>query len=133
MTLTLGQWIFAGIIALVTIGIIAYQCVEGEDGKTVIITTIIGLVIEALFVGFLSWYNANTAEGVRHYKDYVSNMENGLNRSIDIYAEDGRQIYHYDGKIDIEDNDGYILFEDEDHKRHIIYYGALDTVIIEEK
>jgi len=104
-----------------------------DEFKGAIIALIIGIIIEVLFIGFLSWYNANTAAGVRNYKDYVSNMENGLNRSVDIYAEDGRQIYHYDGKIDIEDNDGYILFEDENHKRHIIYYGALDTVIIEEK
>lgn len=133
MTLTLGQWVFAGIIALVTIGIIWNAWSQGEDLKTTMIILIVGLVVEAIFIGFLSWYNTSTAGGARNYKDYVSNIENGLNRSVDIYAEDGRQIYHYDGKIDIEDNDGYILFEDEDHKRHIIYYGALDTVIIEEK
>lgn len=132
MTLTLGQWIVAGIIAIGVICIVGYLMYD-EEFKSAIIVLLIGLIIEALFVGFLSWYNTKTAGGVRHYKDYVSNMENGLNRSIDIYAEDGRQIYHYDGKIDIEDNNGYILFEDEDHKRHIIYYGALDTVIIEEK
>lgn len=132
MTLTLGQWIVAGIIAIGIICIVGYLMYD-EEFKSAIIVLLIGLIIEALFVGFLSWYNTKTAGGVRHYKDYVSNMENGLNRSIDIYAEDGRQIYHYDGKIDIEDNNGYILFEDEDHKRHIIYYGALDTVIIEEK
>ena len=132
MTLTLGQWITAGIIAIAIIIVVGFLMYDDEF-KGAIIALIIGIIIEALFIGFLSWYNANTAAGVRHYKDYVSNMENGLNRSIDIYAEDGRQIYHYDGKIDIEDNDGYILFEDENHKRHIIYYGALDTVIIEEK
>jgi hypothetical protein len=132
MTLTLGQWIFAGIIAIAVIIVVGFLMYDDEF-KGAIIALIIGILIEALFIGFFSWYNANTADGVRHYKDYVSNMENGLNRSVDIYAEDGRQIYHYDGKIDIEDNDGYILFEDENHKRHIIYYGALDTVIIEEK
>lgn len=132
MTLTLGQWIFAGIIVIATIIIVGYL-VYDEEFKSAFIAFLIGLIIEALFIGFFSWYNANTAAGVRNYKDYVSNMENGLNRSVDIYAEDGRQIYHYDGKIDIEDNNGYILFEDENHKRHIIYYGALDTVIIEEK
>ena len=132
MTLTLGQWIFAGIIAIAVIIVVGFLMYDDEF-KGAIIALIIGIILEALFIGFLSWYNTSTAGGVRHYKDYVSNMENGLNRSVDIYAEDGRQIYHYDGKIDIEDNDGYILFEDEDHKRHIIYYGALDTVIIEEK
>lgn len=132
MTLTLGQWIFAGIIAIAVIIVVGFLMYDDEF-KAAIIALIIGILIEALFIGFLSWYNTKTAGGVRHYKDYVSNMENGLNRSVDIYAEDGRQIYHYDGKIDIEDNNGYILFEDEDHKRHIIYYGALDTVIIEEK
>jgi len=132
MTLTLGQWIFAGIIIIGVI--VAVIClVWAEEFKPAIITLIIGTIIIAIYLGGLSWYNTNTAGGARNYKDYVSNIENGLNRSVDIYAEDGRQIYHYDGKIDIEDNDGYILFEDENNKRHIIYYGALDTVIIEEK
>ena len=132
MVLTLGQWITTGIIAIAVIILVGFLIYD-DAFKSAMIALIIGLIIEALFIGFLSWYNTKTAGGVRHYKDYVSDIENGLNRSIDIYAEDGRQIYHYDGKIDIEDNNGYILFEDEDHKRHIIYYGALDTVIIEEK
>ena len=81
----------------------------------------------------VSWYNTHTAQGARNMKDYKSNLNNGLERTVEIYAEDGRQIYHYEGKVDIEDNENYILFEDEQGKRHIIYYGALDTVIIEEK
>jgi len=132
MVLTLGQWIFVGIMAVVAVCLIGYFCYQDEP-RPAVLTFILALVIIVVFIIFNSWYNTSTANGARNYKDYKSNIENGLDRSVDIYAEDGRQIYHYDGKIDIEDNNGYILFEDENHKRHIIYYGALDTVIIEEK
>ena len=64
-------------------------------------------------------------------------MEGGLNREITITAEDGRLIYHYEGKVDIETrhdgNANYILFEGKDGLRRIIYYGIQDTVLIEEK
>ena len=78
------------------------------------------------------WYCGSTAEGIRAMKDQQSNFDNGLNREIIITAEDGREIFSYKGKCDIEHNDGYILFETEDNKRMMIYYGVTDTIIIKE-
>ena len=70
-------------------------------------------------------------------KDFHSNMENGIEREITITAEDGREIFHYEGKCDIEtshaNSENYILFESEEGKRYIIYYGVQDTVLIVEK
>ena len=87
-----------------------------------------------LMVG-LSWYNTSTASGIRAYTDFESNMDNGIDREITITAEDGREIFHYEGKVDIESNhqDNYIKFEGEDGKRYIIYYGIQDTITIIEK
>ena len=58
-----------------------------------------------------------------------------LEREIIITAEDGREIFRYEGKIDIDNNhaDNYIKFDDENGKRYLIYYGIQDTVTIIEK
>ena len=49
-------------------------------------------------------------------------------------AADGREIFHYKGRCDIESDhaDNYILFEDENGLRRMIYYGITDTVLIME-
>jgi hypothetical protein len=137
MALTIGNWIFIAIVFIIGAGIAAI-CIFAEDipglGFGILITTIVLCVI--LMVG-LSWWHNNTANGQRAMKDYTSNMEGGLNREITITAEDGRLIYHYEGKVDVETrhdgNANYILFEGEDGLRRIIYYGVQDTVLIEEK
>lgn len=137
MALTIGNWILIAIIFFFGAGLAAY-CTFVDDehgiGFGLIIATIVLCVI--LIVG-LSWWHNNTANGQRAMKDYTSNMKGGLNREITITAEDGRLIYHYEGKVDIETRHegdaNYILFEGEDGLRRIIYYGIQDTVLIEEK
>lgn len=129
MSLTLGNWIFIAVI--IVIGLIM---TIGQDEKSYSI--IFGLITISTVIAFIfgfNWYNTSTASGIRNYKDYQSNMDNGIDRTIDIYAEDGREIFHYEGKCDVEDNENYILFENQEGKRVIIYYGITDTVIIQEK
>ena len=72
------------------------------------------------------------AGGVRAMKDQQSELSNGLMREITITAEDGREIFHYVGKCDIETNGNYILFEDENGLRQMIYWGITDTIIVSE-
>lgn len=91
----------------------------------------------AIFIGAIfgiNWYNTSTASGIRAYKDYQSNIDNGIEREITITAEDGREIFHYKGKVDVESDhtDNYIKFESEEGKRYMIYYGITDTIIIKE-
>lgn len=137
MALTIGNWIILAIIFVFGAGLAAY-CIFVDDvpglGFGILIATILFCVI--LMVG-VSWWHNNTANGQRAMKDYTSNMEGGLKREITITAEDGRLIYHYEGKVDIETRHegdaNYILFEGEDGLRRIIYYGIQDTVLIEEK
>lgn len=90
----------------------------------------IGIVVGVAFG--LSWYNTSTASGQRAYKDFQSEINNGIYREITITAEDGREIFYYKGKVDIESNhtDNYIKFESEDGRRYIIYYGIQDTIKI---
>jgi hypothetical protein len=139
MSLTIGEWIFVAVIACVGIGVAIYYHTESCEPN---FSTVISILIVTFFVcliavfGF-SWYHNNTASGIRDMKDYRSNLDNGLEREITITAEDGREIFHYEGKIDIEtSHDGsenYLLFESEEGQRYIIYYGITDTVLIIEK
>lgn len=130
--MTIGLWITAiivgviGIITSISIGVSDYNwsgCV-------------IGILITVLLVGIIigggHWYCNNTAGGARALKDQESNLNNGLMREITITAEDGREIFHYIGRCDIETNGNYILFEDEDGLRQMIYWGIQDTIIISE-
>lgn len=110
------------------ISVASFMC----DTKVGVIALLLCLLCFAgVFFGF-KWYYSSTASGMRALKDQESNFNQGLNREITITAEDGREIYHYKGKCDIETQDRYILFEGEDGLRRTIYWGVTDTIVIEE-
>lgn len=136
MTLTIGNWILIAVIGLAGIGATIYFFIDDFKSAGIISILITIIVCFAVTFGF-SWYNTHTASGQRYYKDFESNISGGLNREITITAEDGREIFHYEGKVDVETkhegNANYILFESEDGRRYIIYYGITDTVLIVEK
>ena len=136
--MTIGWWFLVGTIGaigiIVTIGV-GYHA--WEYGDSVFLRCLVAILITAVLVGGIigvgTWYCNNTAKGARAMKDQQSNLNNGLHREIIITAEDGREIFYYKGKCDIETNhSAYILFEDEDGCRHIIYKGVQDTIIINE-
>lgn len=133
---------FGNIALLICIGIVSLLIGGGitlfiydYDGK-VIYPIIISLLCAIIIIGAsafgMNWYNTNTASGQRNYKDFQSDINNGIYREITITAEDGREIFYYKGKVDIESNheDNYIKFESEEGKRYIIYYGIQDTIKI---
>lgn len=117
-----------GLLVSAAIVIIGFAAKE----KTFIVGGVCSTLIFVLVTGICSWFFSSTAAGARMTKDFKSSLH-GLEREIIITAEDGREIYHYSGKCDIETQDKYILFEDENGKRQTIYWGALDTIIIQEK
>lgn len=130
---TLWQWIILGALFLigVCIGIlVAYE--YKVAGSVTIICTVV--IVGALAFG-MNWYNTSTASGIRGLKDFKSELTNGIEREITITAEDGREIFHYQGKVDVESDhtDNYIKFESEEGKRYLIYYGIQDTITIIEK
>ena len=136
MALTLNNWIFIGLIALAGFSFAIARMFDGAKEGSLATGIITVIFCVALIFGF-SWWHNNTANGQRAMKDFVSNIEGGLNREITITAEDGREIFHYEGKVDVETkhegNANYILFESEEGLRYIIYYGITDTVLIVEK
>lgn len=131
--MTIGWWIILGIALLVGLvfgGAFLYEREVGR-GLGILLGTVIISILIACF-GF--WWCNNTADGARALKDQQSNFNNGLNREITVLAADGRVIFQYRGKCDIESDhaDNYILFEGEDSLRRMIYYGITDTVLIME-
>lgn len=130
--MTIGFWVTAIIVAVVGVVLgIMVGISDYEWGKAFGII-VAGFVIAGLILGGGYWYCNNTAGGARAMKDQQSELHNGLNREITITAEDGRQIFYYKGKCDIETNGNYILFEDEQGLRQMIYWGVQDTIIISE-
>lgn len=78
------------------------------------------------------WYCNNTASGARAIKDQQSNFNNGIERHIVVKDYSGGIIAEYEGKMDIEtDNETYVLFDDEEGKRHIIY-NTTGFILIDE-
>lgn len=134
--LTLGNWLC--IIGCIILGIIITVGIGAECDSGIapyLISAMISAIIIILIVIGIKWYNTNTASGVRAVKDFQSELSNGIEREITITAEDGREIFYYEGKVDIESDheDNYIKFESEEGKRYIIYYGIQDTITIIEK
>lgn len=131
--MTIGWWIFLGVALIGGIALGAFIIYDGNVGGG--IGTILGAVILSILIAcFGFWWCNNTADGARALKDQHSNFNNGLPREIVVLAPDGREIFYYKGRCDIESDhsDNYILFEDEDGLRRIVYYGITDTVLIME-
>lgn len=128
--MTIGLWVTAIIIAV--IGIICSIGFFTSSSTSGSIALLLTFIITASFIGGGFWWCNNTASGARALKDQESEFNNGIMREITITAEDGREIYHYIGRCDIETNDNYIIFEDEQGLRQMIYWGVTDTIIISE-
>lgn len=132
---TIFQWVIIAIVALTLLCLIGSVLFTMESNIAKIAITIICIILFVLVCYGFHWYNTSTASGIRSLKDFKSNLANGIEREITITAEDGRQIFHYEGKVDVESDhtDNYIKFESEQGKRYLIYYGVQDTISIIEK
>jgi uncharacterized lipoprotein YehR (DUF1307 family) len=86
---------------------------------------LIGLMITLIFsfTGCTSWE--------RTKKNWSTEMNEGLNREVIVYSSTGEEIWRFEGKIDIDYTDERILFDDENNKRHTIYFKG-GTVIVNE-
>lgn len=99
-----------------------------EYGRKIFIPifTIITIVV---LIGLI-WFST-TASGRRAIKTTQSNLVNGIPRTVEVYSVDGTLLKKYEGKFDIQYDDNQILFDDENGKRHIIFYPT-GTVIVDE-
>lgn len=91
------------------------------------VVLVAGSLIIGAFTG-LHWYYTETAEGRRAVIDQQSNINNGLERTINILNADGEVIRTYTGVIDIEGNDGgYVVF-DYNGRRYTYYNCYLESI-----
>lgn len=118
--------IIALIISMIVIGYgIASLLDYDDDGKINLVIGIFILMVSIIMI--IGGANSNSFK--RQQKDIQSDC---IHRTITVTAEDGREIYAYEGTIDLEidGEERKIKFEDENGNRQIIIYGIQDTVTI---
>ena len=97
--------------------------------KVKIVVSIISLVI---IIGVVLYCIFGTESGQRMIKDFQSNFTGGLERTVTVYDMEGDVIKEYSGKFDVEYDSNRIKFDDENGKRHVVYYTT-GTVVIDER
>lgn len=130
--MTVGGWIgFAYLaVAILFIGFMVGCLIESGKGMAISMA-ISSLLVVFVLIGMLFYYN-NTASGKRAYKSQESNFNYGIERTVEVYDATGNLLKTYNGKFDIDYDDNRIIFDDENGKRHVIYYPT-GTVIVDEK
>lgn len=103
-----------------------------DENKSVAISMAVsGVLVVFVLIDMLFYYNS-TASGKRAYKSQESNFNYGIERIVEVYDATGNLLKTYNGKFDISYDDNRIIFDDENGKRHVIYYPT-GTVIVDEK
>lgn len=130
--MTIGGWLlYFGIVAVIGCICACVFCCAYEK-KTKIVAFIITISILALALIFMLWWYNNTESGKRAFKTQESNLTGGIEREVSVYDVEGELIKSYSGKFDVVYDNDRILFDDENGKRHVIYYPT-GTVIIDER
>ena len=122
-------WVIYILISIVITIICTLIAIETNMVRVLSIVTFCLCLV--LFLA-MHWYFNNTATGRRAYKSQKSNFNNGIERVVRVYDVNGQLITEYDGKFDITYDNDRILFDDQNGKRHIIYYPT-GTVTVDEK
>lgn len=123
-----GNILVAVIIVFVVWGIaLGIGTETGEIAQGVLMA----IIITAIVIGVEVWYINGTESGKRMVKDTQSNFNGGINRSVKVYDINGNLLENYQGKFDIEYYDTHLKFDDENGKRHIVYFTT-GTVITDE-
>lgn len=124
--LTIFLWIVVGFITLLL-------CAWFFDMNNTLAT---GLTVFAgfaccviIYVG-MHWYFNSTASGQRALIDQKSELGGGIERVINVYTANGDLMATYEGKIDIEGNDGgYVLFDYQGH-RYTYYNCFVESIAV---
>lgn len=126
--MTLSGWLVYICFAIILAGMCA---LIGYSVNHIKLGVIVGAILCVAMLGCFIFYYQFTAAGKRAYKTQESNLSNGINREVVVYDMEGEVIKEYKGKFDITYDNDRILFDDEEGKRHIIYYPT-GTVTIDE-
>ena len=130
--MTLGGWITFGIFAAVIIAAGISAAYVADSTRVKVIAVIIAIVLcIALLAGMFAWYS-KTESGKRAVKSWKSETNAGIERHVRVYDVNGDLLEEYEGRFDIDYDENRIIFDDQDGKRHVIYYPT-GTVIVDEK
>lgn len=126
--MTIVGWIVFAIIAgCLILGAICGAVLCENIAARIMVPILCALATIGLLVWML-WYFGNTASGQRAMVDQQSDLGNGLNRIVRVYTANGDIIAEFEGKIDIEGNDGgYVLF-DYQGKRYTYYNCFVESI-----
>ena len=120
------------IFIIISIGIAIICALIAIDTNMVSVLSVVAFCLCFILFLAMHWYFNNTATGRRAYKSQESNFNNGIERVVRVYDVNGQLITEYDGKFDITYDNDRILFDDQNGKRHVIYYPT-GTVTVDEK
>lgn len=128
----MGLLIILGVIFLVGAIVATYFAFDSCDDKGKIIPIVIAVLcavalIVTIFVGI-----NGTENGKRWKKDLNSEFNGGLQRTITCYNQYGDVLRVYEGKMDIQTNEGNKIVFVMDNQKYMVYKGDFDTVIVEE-
>lgn len=126
--MTIGGWIiYFSILAF--IGFFAFLIYDGCcTSRNRLLTVAIAVVIAVLLLVGMHWYFGNTASGQRKLIDERSELGQGIERVVTVYTADGKILAQYEGKIDLEQNDGGYVKFDLDGKRYIYYNCFVESI-----
>ena len=130
--MTVGGWALFIFILMLIVCMVIGAGVSMSSGTGWALSFIIGIIISAGVLCAMHWYYGNTQSGKRAMKTQQSNFEEGLERTVRVYDIEGDLIQEYSGKFDVDYDAERIIFDDDNGKRHIIYYSTA-TVFIDEK
>lgn len=85
-------------------------------------------IYKLLMVGMLGISLFGCASMDRLGTDIKSDLNGGLDRIINVYTADGKVLASYEGRIDIETNDGGYVKFDYDGKRYVYYNCFVETI-----
>lgn len=131
--MTIGAWIVYGFIVLAIAMAVVRISIDCSALARAICIAIGAVVAVGFLVGMLAIF-AHTESGKRALIDERSELNGGIERTINVYTANGDILASYTGKIDIADADGGYVKFDYNGKRYIYYNCFVETIAeLEEK
>ena len=85
-------------------------------------------IIAIVLIASFTFGMTGCASWNRMVTDVKSDFAGGMQRSIKVYTANGDLLAEYEGKIDIESNDGGYIKFDYDGKRYIYYNCFVESI-----
>ena len=136
----IGHWVVVVISILVVLTVCGIWLYLARDAclpsRKEMLHTILSIATCAVLIAgillFAGWWRNETESGKRMLKSWESETSAGIQRTVRVFDIHGVLLATYAGKFDLIHDSERILFDDEDGRRHIIYFTT-GTIIIDEE